>query len=329
MNTHILGTGSYVPERVLSNAELAARLGIDEHDITGKTGIVERRVAAADEATSDLATEAARRAMRDAGVGPADIGLIVLATSTPDRPIPATACTVQANLGAHGAVAFDVDAVCTGFVYAFAVARAMLLADDTVRAALVIGADTYSRILDYTDRRTSILFGDGAGAVVLARSAGQDGVPATLLGTDGTQADLVHIAAGGSRAPASERTVADRKHYFAMRGGEVRRITAKILPALMSDLLRKAAIGIADVDLLVPHQANGVMLRDWARELELPPGVMHTTVERYGNTGAASVPVTLDQAVRSGRLSYGATVVLVALGGGVTWGGIVLRWTRR
>jgi acetoacetyl-CoA synthase len=326
MSTAILGTGSYLPERVLSNAELAAPLDIEAQQITDKTGIRERRVAAAGEATSDLATIAARRALAAAGLDAGEVGLIVLATSTPDRPIPATACTVQANLGAHQAVAFDVDAVCTGFVYAFTVARAMLLADPAITAALVIGADTYSRILDYTDRRTSILFGDGAGAVVLGRSDDEDSVSATVLGTDGTQSDLVHIPAGGSRAPASTETVAGRQHYFAMHGGEVRRITAKILPELMADLLAKAGIGVADVDLMVPHQANGVMLADWARELELAPGTMHTTVERYGNTGAASVPVTLDDAVRSGLLDRGDTVVFAAIGGGVTWGGIVLRW---
>jgi 3-oxoacyl-[acyl-carrier-protein] synthase-3 len=326
VNTTILGTGSYLPERVLTSAELGDRLGVGGQWILDKTGIRERRVAAAEEATSDLATHAARRALDAAGVQAADVDLIVLATSTPDQPMPATACHVQANLGATRAAAFDVDAVCSGFVYAFAVAHALLMSDAARSTALVIGADTYSRILDYTDRRTAVLFGDGAGAIVLRKTPHQGGVLATTLASDGTSADLVQIPAGGSRMPPSAQTLDTRQHYFAMRGADVRRLAAKVLPAVVADLLEATGLSLSDIDLLIPHQANGVMLAELAATLELPPGAMHMTVDRFGNTGAGSVPITLDDAVRNGRVAPGAHLLFIAIGGGMTWGGIAFRW---
>jgi acetoacetyl-CoA synthase len=330
MTCEIRGTGSYVPQTVLTNAELAHRLDIDESWIVDKTHIRERRVAAPEEATSDLATEAARRALESAGISASEIDLIVLATSTPDQPMPATACHVQANLGAHRAVAFDVDSVCSGFVYAFVVAHAILASQSWARHALVLGADTYSRVLDYTDRRTAVLFGDGAGAVVLGpapQPADSRGcLLATSLGSDGTMADLVQIPAGGSRRPATPQTLADREHYFAMHGGDVRRLANKVFPTLVHDLLAAASMRLDDVDLIVPHQANGAMLEEWASDLGLGPGVLHRTVEKYGNTGAASVPITLDDAVRAGRLRSLARVLMVAFGGGMSWGGVAVSW---
>jgi 3-oxoacyl-(acyl-carrier-protein) synthase III len=332
MTSEILGTGSYLPRHILTSAELARRLDIDERWIVEKTRIQERRVAADEEATSDLATESARRALADAGVAASEIDLIVLATSTPDQPMPATACHVQANLGAHRAVAFDVDSVCSGFVYAFVVAHAMLASQGWARYALVIGADTYSRVLDYTDRRTSVLFGDGAGAVVLRAGAGgagagvRPGVLATTLGSDGTTADFVRIPAGGSRRPTSAETLANGEHFFAMKGGDVRRLANKVFPNVIHDLLGAASLRMDQIDLIAPHQANGAMLEDWSAELGLRPGVMHRTVERYGNTGAASVPITFDDAVRGGRLGELATVLMVAFGGGMSWGGVALNW---
>lgn len=325
----ILGTGSYLPRRVLTSDELARRMDIDERWIVERTRIRERRVAAPEEATSDLATEAARRALAAAGTPANDIDLIILATSTPDQPMPASACHVQANLGAHRAVAFDVDSVCSGFVYAFVVAHAILASQGWARHALVIGADTYSRVLDYTDRRTAVLFGDGAGAVVLGprRADGRAGVLATSLGSDGTTADLVQIAAGGSRRPTTPETVANGEHYFAMRGGDVRRLANKVFPTLMDDLLAAASLRLDQVDLIVPHQANGAMLDEWATGLGLAPGVLHRTVEKYGNTGAASVPITLDDAVHTGRLADPATVLMVAFGGGMSWGGVAVTWS--
>ncbi|GAA5165108.1 MULTISPECIES: 3-oxoacyl-ACP synthase III family protein [Amycolatopsis] len=327
MTVTISGTGSHVPETVLGNTELASRVGVVPQWITDKTGIRERRVAAPGEATSDLAALAASRALAAARLDAADVDLLVLATSTPDQPMPATACHVQALLGATRAAAFDVDAVCSGFVYAFVVAHAMLLADPARTTALVIGADTYSRVLDYSDRRTAVLFGDGAGAVVLRKTPDAGAVLATTLSSDGSTADLVKIPAGGSREPASADTVARGRHFFTMHGGDVRRLAAKMMPAVVSDLLDATGLRPSDIDLLVPHQANGVMLADLAAGLELHPGTMHLTVARFGNTGAASIPLTLDDAVQNGRLSPGSTVFLVAFGGGMTWGGVALRWS--
>jgi 3-oxoacyl-[acyl-carrier-protein] synthase-3 len=329
VNTTIAGTGSYLPECVLTSAELGDRLGVGGQWIVDKTGIRERRVAAAQEATSDSATHAARRALDAAGLRATDVDLIVLATSTPDQPMPATACHVQANLGAARAAAFDVDAVCSGFVYAFVVAHALLMSDATWSTALVIGADTYSRILDYTDRRTAVLFGDGAGAVVLRKSPGTGaGVLATALSADGTTADLVRIPAGGSRTPATVQTVDDGLHYFAMRGGDVRRLAAKVLPDLVADLLDATKLDLSDIDLIIPHQANGVMLAELAAALDLPDKTMHLTVDRFGNTGAGSIPITLDDAVREGRVAPGAHLLFIAIGGGMTWGGVAFRWDR-
>ncbi|SBW24350.1 Acetoacetyl CoA synthase NphT7 [Candidatus Protofrankia californiensis] len=256
-----------------------------------------------------------------------DIDLIVLATSTPDQPMPATACHVQAAIGATRAFAFDVEAVCSGFVCALIVADAMLANNPAYSTALVIGADTYSRVLDYTDRRTAVLFGDGAGAVVLGKVPGGKGLLASTLSSDGRGADLVKIPAGGSRIPASLHTLEEGKHYFAMDGREVRRLAAEKMPAVVTDLLKAADVTLSDVDLIVPHQANGVMLAELAATLGLAPGVLHLTVGRYGNTGAASVPITLDDAVRAGLLTQDSLLLLVALGGGMTWGGAALPWT--
>lgn len=326
MHAVVTGTGSYLPARVVSSADLGPRIGVDADWIESRTTIRERRVAAAGESTSDLAAEAARRALEAAGLSAADIDLIVLATSTPDQPMPATACLVQDKIGAGNAAALDVDAVCTGFVYALVLARAMLLTDDTMRRVLVIGADTYSRVLDYSDRGTAGLFGDGAGAVVLETTESSAGIVASTLGSDGSLAHLVQIPAGGSSQPASAASVATGAHFFSMRGGDVRRLANQVFPKVVGTLLDAASLELDDVDLIAPHQANGAMLSDWADALGLDRDVMHRTVERYGNTGAASIPVTLDDAVHAGRLKPGATVLLVGFGGGMTWGGVAMRW---
>ena len=328
MNTAILGTGSYLPDRVLTSAELGDRLGIGEQWILDRTHIVERRVAEPDEATSDLATAAARHALAAADVDVVDVDLIIVATSTPDQPMPATACVVQANLGAVNAAAFDIDAVCTGFIYALATADALLNAKEPESGvALVIGADTYSRVLNYSDRRTCVLFGDGAGAVVVGRQADETGLLVSTINSDGRYAELVQVRGGGSRLPASAETIAAGQHYVEMRGREVRELAADVLPGLAADVLTSAGLDLTDVDIVVPHQANGTMLADLAAKLGLRPGQMHLTVDRYGNTGAASIPITLDDAVRSGRLTAGDLVLLLAFGGGMTWGGAALRWT--
>lgn len=329
MTTAILGTGSYLPDNVLTSAELGDRLGVGEQWIVEKTHISERRVASPDEATSDLAAHAAHRALHEAGLHAADIDLLLVATSTPDQPIPATACAVQAKIGAVRAAAFDVDSVCSGFVYALVTAHALLSADPRPQTALVIGADIYSRILNYQDRRTCVLFGDGAGAVVLSKHSNGRGLLASTLSSDGTLADIVKIPAGGSRIPASAESVADGQHYFAMDGRQVRDFAARVVPDLITDVVKSADLSLADVDLIVPHQANGTMLRSIADTLDLRPGQMHMTIERYGNTGAASVPITLDDAVRNGLVHTDDTVLLVAFGGGMSSGAAAMRWAKQ
>lgn len=327
MQTAIVGTGSYLPNKVLTSTELGERLGVGRQWILDKTGIEERRIAAKDETTSDLAAVAALNAIEDADIAPEDIDVIVLATATKDQPIPATACMVQGRIGASRAAAFDVDAACTGFIYGLVAAHSMLMADPARRTALVIGAELYSRFLDYEDRRTCVLLGDGAGAVVLTKTPTGAGFLSNKLVSEGTLAELVQIPAGGSRHPASHETIDAREHFLTMRGREVRSLAAKVLPELVVDLLESANLALPDVRLIVPHQANGVMLAEWSDALHLEPGQMHTTVRDYGNTGAASVPITLDDGVRKGKIKEGDALMLVAFGGGMTWGGVTTRWT--
>lgn len=327
MGIGILGTGSYLPEYVLGNEELAGRLGVTEKWILEKTGIRERRIAAPDEATSDLATRAGERALRSAGIEQDDVGVIVLASGTFDQPTPATACFVQANLGVPSAITFDVGAVCAGFLYAMRIARDLLAADPSLGYALVIGSEVYSRFLDYQDKRTSVLPGDGAGAVVLGRTA-THGILTVQLGADGTHAGISQIRAGGSRMPASSATVSAGHHYAAMDGRKVREVVAELLPGVVGKALSAIGIAASDLDLVVPHQANRVMLEEWASILGIGMNIVHETVTKYGNTGAASVPITLDDAIREGRISVGDKVLSVAFGAGVSWGATIMEWAR-
>jgi 3-oxoacyl-(acyl-carrier-protein) synthase III len=322
----IIGTGSYLPAQILTNEVLAHRLNVDLDWIEDRTGVVERRVAEPEDATSDLATRAARRALRAAGITPADVGLIIVATSTPDLPLPASACQVQANLGAGNAYAMDVDAVCTGFVFALDVAQKIMRCDPGLGHALVIGADTYSRILDYSDRRTSALFGDGAGAVVLGRGPGAARIDYSRMGSDGTMNDYVQIPAGGSRNPIDCDGVQSGQQYFKMKGGLVRAFVNERLPLMVNDVTDATGLTVGEIDLLVPHQANVRMLQEATKEMGFVPDQVGITGDYYGNTGAASVPITLDAQVRSGRVRPGDRVLLAAFGGGMTWGTTLLTW---
>lgn len=325
-STAILGTGSYLPKEVLTSAELGERLGVGEQWILDKTGIKERRIAAREEASSDLGTHAALRALRAANVDAAEIDLLIVATANPDHPLPATACFVQHNIDASRAVAFDLNAACTGFVYALSIAHDMLVADPRRTTALLIGAEIYSRSVDYSDHRICVLLGDGAGAVVLRKAEDSPGILTTSLASNGALTGLAQIPAGGSRMPASEHTVRAGQHYLQMRGRDVRRTVAGLLPGLISDLLQRSHLEFSDVDLIVPHQANGIMLAEWARSLDVPTELVHQTVAWSGNTGAASIPIALDDAVRSGRVSDEDVLLLISFGAGVTWGGVALKW---
>ncbi|GGN44874.1 3-oxoacyl-[acyl-carrier-protein] synthase-3 [Actinoplanes campanulatus] len=321
----ILATGSYLPETEIGNDEVAVPAGVDAAWISERTGILSRRRAAPDQATSDLAIAAARRALEAAAVRAADLQLIIVATSTPDYPQPSTASLVQGALGATGAAAFDINAVCSGFVFALSVAQ-RFLAQTAGGRALVIGADVYSRILNRTDRRTSTLFGDGAGAVILGDVPPERGMVADQLASFGEYADLIRVPGGGSRTPLTAEALAAGLQHFTMQGRAVREFVESYLPPAVAGFLKDAGLSPDDVDHVIPHQANGRMLDSLLPHLDLPRAVLHRTVERYGNTGAASIPITLDHANRSGRLRAGDVVLLAGFGGGMATGISVLHW---
>ncbi len=312
LRSRIIGTGSRLPERVVTNHELAARLDTSHDWIVERTGIHERRIAAEGELTSDLGAAAARQALEAAGLAAGDIDLIVLATATPDETFPATATAIQAKLGATGGAAFDVGAVCSGFIFALSVADSML------RTALVIGAETFSRIIDGQDRGTAVLFGDGAGAVVLRLEDGAAGILATRLRSDGRHGRLLYVDGG----PSSTGTTG----HLRMAGREVFRHAVVNLAEVLAETMAAAGLPLSAIDWLVPHQANARIIEATARKLGLPLSRVVLTVDRHANTSAASVPLALDEAARDGRLRPGDIVALEAMGGGFAWGGAALRW---
>ncbi|MFI0976396.1 3-oxoacyl-ACP synthase III family protein [Streptomyces sp. NPDC021093] len=321
----ILGTGSYLPARVVSNDEVAAPAGVDDAWIVRKTGIRSRRYAAPDEATSDLAAHAARAALTNAGIGPGDLDFIVVATSTPDHPQPATAAIVQHAIGSENAASFDLNAVCSSFLFALN-ATAGLLPEGG--HGLVIGADVYSRIINPADRRSAPLFGDGAGAVVLGPVPAEYGLGASVMETFGDLHRTIRVPAGGSRLPARRLSDEDAAHFFAMEGRAVRDFVTARLPLSTREVLRRSGLPPETIDHFIPHQANGQMLQDILPSLDLPRARVHLTVADYANTGAASVPVTLDAAHRSGALAEGDRLLLSAFGGGMSIASTVLRWGR-
>lgn len=326
VTTKVVGTGSYLPADVLTSSQLAERLGVEENWILDRTGIKERHIAHSEEATSDLAARAAEQALTAANIPAAEVDILIVATVTPDQPIPATACFVQDKIGATGAVAFDIAAGCSGFVFALSMAHDMLIANSERNTALVIGAEVFSRFVDYSDKKTCILFGDGAGAAVVRRSSGNAGMIATSTISDGAKAEIAYIRAGGARLPASVQTVEARQHYLRLHGREIRAVVTGSLSGLVSELLEKARISIDKVSLIVPHQLNGVMLDQWPSMLGIPADAIYRTVSWSGNTAAASISIALDDAVRKGRVSNGDFVMLLAFGAGLTLGGAILKW---
>ncbi|HIC88092.1 MAG TPA: ketoacyl-ACP synthase III [Anaerolineae bacterium] len=322
----IVGWGHYVPERVVTNEDLAQLVDTSDEWIRTRTGIRERRIAAnPEETTADLAERAARIALRVADIPPDRIDLIIVGTTTPDHQFPATACLVQDRLGATRAGAFDLSAACSSFVYALGMARSMILSGD-VDTALVIGAETLSRIVDWNDRNTCVLFGDGAGAVVLQASETPGGVLATELGSDGSGGNLLILPAGGSARPATLETVAARDHYIKMEGRPVFRFATRVMASATQRVVEQAGWRLEDVNLIVPHQANIRIIETSARQLKLDMDHFFVNLDLYGNTSAASIPIALSEAVAQGRIRQGDNVVVVAFGGGLTWGAAAIHW---
>ena len=322
----IAGTGFEVPEKVLTNADLEKMVETSDQWITERTGMKERRIAAEGQAASDLALAASRKAMAEAGVTPDQIDLIIVGTVTGDMLFPSTACVLQAKLGASNSAALDVSAGCSGFIYALSVARRFIGAG-TYDTALVLGVEVLSRITDWTDRATCVLLGDGCGAAVVRRGteAGR-GIIADYLGADGTRGPDLYMAAGGSAIPASEESVRKRLHYLRMNGNAIFKVAVRSMTRVVHQLCKKAGIEVADLDLLIPHQANLRIIEAMGKALRIPDENVFVNIQKYANTSSATVIIALDEARRAGRIRPGDYVALVAFGAGLTWGGILIRW---
>jgi 3-oxoacyl-[acyl-carrier-protein] synthase-3 len=326
----IIGTGSYMPARIMTNDDLSKIVDTNDEWITSRTGIKERRIAADNEATSDMASEAARRAMADAGVKPEDIQLIIVATVTPDMFFPSTACFVQKKIGAANAVCFDVSAACSGFLYALQVARHFINTGNRT-TALVIGAEKLSSLVNWQDRNTCVLFGDGAGAVVIRRADEDDKnaqgrVLSTVMGSDGNLTDLLKVPGGASACPITPENIASRPNTIHMEGRETFKHAVTRMLEASQQALEIAGLTAADVSLVIPHQANARIISAIAERLNLPIEKVFMNLDKYGNTSAATIPVALDEARRAGRIQKGDVVLLVAFGGGFTWASSVVRW---
>ena len=321
----ITGVGSYVPEKVLTNADLEKMVDTTDEWITTRTGIKERRISAKEEFTSDMAAKAAQRAMKMAGVTAAQIDLIIIATITPDMPFPATACFVQQKIGAKRAAAFDLEAACSGFIYGLEIGQQFIMSrtHDTV---LVIGAEKLSAITDWKDRNTCVLFGDGAGAAVLQNRENSHGLLTAVMGADGSKANLLFMPGGGSRCPATKDSVDARQHFLHMSGKETFKNAVKAMCSAAQEVLRRCEVDITRIKCVIPHQANRRIIDAVGERLGATPEQMFINVDRYGNTSAASVAIALDEAVASGKIQRGDLILLVVFGAGLTWGAAVIEW---
>ena len=323
----IIGLGSYVPQRIMTNKELEQRMDTSDQWIVERTGIHERRVAAENESTSDLATKAGQKALEDAKLSAADIDLIIVATASPDMVFPATACVVQENIKAVNAAAFDISAVCSGFLYAM-ITGSQFIKTGMYRKVLVIGAETLSRFTDWSDRNTGMLFGDGAGAAVLGETPEGYGILGVDLGADGGGAELLKIPAGGSRHPATNETILQKKHFIHMSGNEVFKFAVKVMGETTLKALKNANLTASDITYLVPHQANIRIIQSAAKRLGMPMEKVVVNINKYGNTSAASIPIALDEAVKSGTIKSGDIVALAGFGGGLTWASSIMKWCK-
>ncbi len=323
--TIIAGTGSYVPDRVLTNSELEKMVDTSDEWIVTRTGIKERRIVDEETAASDLALKAAERALEAAETSPAEIDLIVVATVTPDMAFPATACLVQDRIGAKRAAAFDISAACSGFIYGLSVVD-QFIKNGAYETALLIGTETLSKITDWTDRNTCVLLGDGAGAVVVKSTTEEKGILSFYLGADGGLGDLLKLPAGGSRMPPTHETIDNRLHYTRMKGNELYKVAVRVLAKAAEEALSRLRLSPEEVSLLIPHQANLRIIQAAAKKAGIPLSRVYINVDKYGNTSSASIAIALDEAVRGGRIKEGDIIVLDAFGGGLTWGACVVKW---
>lgn len=322
----IIGTGGYAPERILSNFDLEQKVDTTDQWIVERTGIRERRVARGDETTSDMAAEACRRALEKAGIGPEDIDLLVLGTVTPDMQMPCTAVHVQRKLGLSKAACWDISAACAGFIFGLSIAEKFIALGEA-RYVLVVGVELLSKVLDWEDRASCVLFGDGAGAVVLARSEDDDrGIISTHIRTDGTQWGILNIPGGGSLLGSTYDTVDAKKHKVQMNGREVFKHAVRNIGDISLEALRHNGLGADDIDLVVAHQANYRILESVSRRIELPMEKFYLNLERYGNTSSASIPIALDEALEAGLIKERMTLLFTALGAGLAWGSAIVRW---
>ena len=327
-NIGISGTGYYVPSKTVTNKELEKTIDTTDEWIFNKVGVKERRIAANEEATSDLALYAAQNAIRDAGIHAEDIDLIVLATSSPDMIQPPTASIVQGKLGAYNAAAFDVGAVCAGFVFAISVGYSMMMAEPKYRNVLVIGAETYSRIMDWKDRTTCVFFGDGAGACILSEAKDSKGIMTKYLMTEGQGASVIQFQAGGSRYPSTHETLDKNMHRFQMEGKAVWDFATRVMPLAVRKVVSDAGLTMDDIDWVFPHQANINIIKKSFEDLGVPMEKTYTTIAKYANTSGASVIITLAEAAGKGLLSKGDKIVLVGFGGGLSYGAMLLEWSK-
>jgi 3-oxoacyl-[acyl-carrier-protein] synthase-3 len=321
----IAGTGSYVPPKVLTNQDLEHMVETSDEWIVSRTGIRERHLAEDGVASSDLAAEAAKKALGEAGIPPEEVQLMIVGTVTPDRMFPSASCSLQEKLGTFNAAAFDLSAACSGFIYGLSVASG-LIGTGAMDRILVVGVETLSKITDWEDRNTCVLFGDGAGAAVVVPCEPGRGVLATSLGSDGSLGCLLELPAGGSLHPATQETLDSRMHFIKMKGNEVFKSAVRAMETVARDALDKAGVGADELDLLIPHQANLRIVEATAKRLGVSMDRVFVNVHKYGNTSAASVPLALDEARKGGRIKDGDLVGLVAFGAGFTWGAAVLRW---
>jgi 3-oxoacyl-[acyl-carrier-protein] synthase-3 len=321
----ITGVGSYLPAKILTNAHLEKMVDTSDEWITTRTGIKSRRQAAKDEFTSDMAAHAAQRAMKKAGVTADQIDLIIVATITPDMPFPATACIVQQKIGARRAAAFDLEAACSGFIYGLEIGQQFIMSR-TYDTVLVIGAEKLSSIVDWTDRNTCVLFGDGAGAAVLQSRPNSHGLLTAVMGADGSKGNLLHMPGGGSRCPASVDSVAAKLHYLRMDGRETFKSAVQAMYHAAQEALRRCELDISKIKCIIPHQANRRIIDAVGSRLGATPEQLFINLDRYGNTSAASVAIALDEAVSSGIIQRGDLILMMVFGAGLTWGAAVIEW---